>query len=67
MKIPVIHGIKALHRHGGFSGNQLRLALFQDFRIVPVDIVDKTVGGLADYLQTFPQLRQGFILDQDAI
>ena len=62
MKIPVIHGIKALHRHGRFSGNQLRLALFQDFRIVPVDIVDKTVGGLADYLQTFPKLRQGFIL-----
>ena len=62
MKIPVIHGIKALHRHGRFSSNQLRLALFQDFRIVPVDIVDKAVGGLADHLQAFPQLRQGFIL-----
>ena len=62
MKIPVIHGIKALHRHGRFSGNQLRLALFQDFRIMPVDIVDKAVGGLADYLQTFSQLRQAFVL-----
>lgn len=62
MKILLIHGIKALHRHGRFSGNQLRLALFQNFRIVPVDIADKAVGGLADHLQTFPQLRQGLIL-----
>ena len=62
MKIPVIYRIKSFHRHSRFRCNQLRLAFFQNLRIMSVDIVDKAVCGLADHFQTFPQLRQSFIL-----
>ena len=62
MKIPVIYSIKALHRHGRLRCNQLRLAFLQNCCIMSVYIIDKAVGGLADHLQTFPQLRQGLIL-----